>query len=107
MKNKYIKRSHISEYKFRQIIKLFAADLEAKQIALLSNVNINTINRLLYLLRQRIALICEEESIFERGEIEIDESYFGARRICGKAGRGAGGKTIVLGLKKRNGRVYT
>lgn len=107
MKNKYIKRSHISEYKFRQIIKLFSADLEAKQIALLSNVNINTINRLLYLLRQRIALICEEESIFERGEIELDESYFGARRIRGKAGRGAGGQTIVLGLKKRNGRVYT
>ena len=52
-------------------------------------------------------MICEEESIFERGEIEIDESYFGARRIRGKAGRGAGGKTIVLGLKKRNGRVYT
>ena len=107
MKNKYIKRSHISEYKFRQIIKLFAADLEAKQIALLSNVNINTVNRLLNLLRQRIALICEEESIFESGEIEIDESYFGARRIRGKAGRGAGGKTIVFGLKKRNGRVYT
>ena len=98
MKNKHIKRSHISEYKFRQIIKLFAADLEAKQIALLSNVNINTVNRLLNLLRQRIALICEEESIFESGEIEIDESYFGARRIRGKASRGAGGKTTVAHL---------
>ena len=107
MKNRYIKRSHISEYKFRQIIKLFVADLEAKQIASLCNVNINTINRLLNLLRRRIAVICEEESIFESGEIEIDESYFGARRIRGKAGRGAGGKTIVFGLKKRNGRVYT
>jgi len=107
MKNRYIKRSHISEYKFRQIIKLFVADLEAKQIALLCNVNINTINRILNLLRRRIAVICEEESIFESGEIEIDESYFGARRIRGKAGRGAGGKTIVFGLKKRNGRVYT
>lgn len=107
MKNRYIKRSHISEYKFRQIIKLFVADLEAKQIASLCNININTINRLLNLLRQRIAVICEEESIFESGEIEIDESYFGARRIRGKAGRGAGGKTIVFGLKKRNGRVYT
>ena len=107
MKNRYIKRSHISEYKFRQIIKLFVADLEAKQIATLCNVNINTINRLLNLLRRRIAVICEEESIFESGEIEIDESYFGARRIRGKAGRGAGGKTIVFGLKKRNGRVYT
>ena len=107
MKNRYINRSHISEYKFRQIIKLFVADLEAKQIASLCNININTINRLLNLLRQRIAVICEEESIFESGEIEIDESYFGARRIRGKAGRGAGGKTIVFGLKKRNGRVYT
>ena len=107
MKNRYINRSHISEYKFRQIIKLFVADLEAKQIASLCNININTINRLLNLLRQRIAVICEEESIFESGEIEIDESYFGARRIRGKAGRGAGGKTILFGLKKRNGRVYT
>ena len=107
MKNRYIKRSHISEYKFRQIIKLFVADLEAKQIASLCNININTINRLLNLLRQRIAVICEEESIFESVEIEIDESYFRARRIRGKAGRGAGGKTIVFGLKKRNGRVYT
>lgn len=107
MKNRYINRSHISEYKFRQIIKLFVADLEAKQIASLCNININTINRLLNLLRQRIAVICEEESIFESGEIEIDESYFGARRIRGKAGRGAGEKTIVFGLKKRNGRVYT
>ena len=83
------------------------ADLEAKQIASLCNININTINRLLNLLRQRIAVICEEESIFESVEIEIDESYFRARRIRGKAGRGAGGKTIVFGLKKRNGRVYT
>lgn len=56
MKNRYINRSHISEYKFRQIIKLFVADLEAKQIASLCNININTINRLLNLLRQRIAI---------------------------------------------------
>ena len=35
------------------------------------------------------------------GEIEADESYFGAKRIRGKRGRGAGGKTIVFGLLKR------
>lgn len=37
----------------------------------------------------------------------MDESYFGARRVRGKRGRGARGKTIVFGIYKRNGRVYT
>lgn len=40
------------------------------------------------------------------GEIELDESYFGGIRK-GKRGRGAGGKTAVFGLLKRNGKVYT
>ena len=39
-----------------------------------------------------------------KGEIEVDESYFGAKRI---RGRGARGKTIVFGLLKREGKVYT
>ena len=34
----------------------------------------------------------------------MDESYFGARRIRGKRGRGAKGKTIVFGIKKREGK---
>ena len=33
MKNKYAKRSRISEVKVRQIVKLFAVDLNALQIA--------------------------------------------------------------------------
>jgi transposase-like protein len=37
----------------------------------------------------------------------MDESYFGARRIKGRRGRGAYGKTIVFGLLKREGKVYT
>ena len=41
------------------------------------------------------------------GELEADESYFGAKRVRGKRGRGAGGKTIVFGLLKRDGCVYT
>ena len=41
------------------------------------------------------------------GEVEIDESYFGPRRVRGKPGRGAGGKTIVFGVFKRGDRVYT
>ena len=41
------------------------------------------------------------------GQIEVDESYFGARRVRGKRGRGARGKTIVFGLLKRGNEVYT
>lgn len=107
MKNKYYNRSHISEKKFRQIIKLFSADIEAKKIALLSETNINTINKILKMVRERIAILSEKESVFSSGEIEIDESFFGARRVRGKRGRGANGKTIVFGMKKRNGNVYT
>jgi transposase len=49
---------------------------------------------------------CEANSIFETGEIEIDASYFGARRVKGKRGRGAKGKPPVFGLLKREGKVY-
>jgi transposase-like protein len=33
-------------------------------------------------------------------------SYFGAKRVRGKRGRGAAGKTPVFGMKKREGGVY-
>ena len=49
--------------------------------------------------------LAEEESYFEAREIEVDESYFGAKRVRGKRGRGA--KTKVFGMKKRENRVYT
>jgi transposase-like protein len=49
---------------------------------------------------------CQKQSPFG-GEVEADESYFGARRLRGKRGRGAGGKTIVFGLLKRGECVHT
>ena len=107
MKNRYFIRSRISEKKFREIIRYFSVDLTAIQIAHLTKLNINTINRILKKIRLRIAEFCEKESIFSKGEVEIDESYFGAKRVRGLRGRGSGGKTIVFGLKKRNGSIYT
>jgi uncharacterized hydantoinase/oxoprolinase family protein len=66
------------EGKFREIIRLICADLAATQIAGLSRINRNTTNRILQLLQARIVEFAEEESFFTSGEIEIDESYFGA-----------------------------
>ena len=90
MRNKYAKRSRISEKKFRQLVKLFSLDLDAVQISELSHLNRNTINRYLAAMRNRIAEFCELESPL-KGEVEIDESYFGAKRVKGKRGRGASG----------------
>lgn len=41
-----------------------------------------------------------------RGHIELDEAYVGGHRP-GKRGRGAAGKTIVMGMKQRGGRLET
>ena len=104
--NKYIKRSRISEAKFREFLKCFSLDLDAQQTALLIGLNRNTVNRYLLLIRARIAEFCEQSSPFQ-GEVEVDESYFGAKRIKGKRGRGAYSKTPVFGILQRSGMVYT
>ena len=94
-KNRYARRSKISEAKFRELVKLFALELEATQIAELANLNRNTVNRFLKAIRERLAEHSEQQSPFA-GEVEVDESFFGARRVKGKRGRGASGKTIVF-----------
>jgi len=104
--NRYVLRSHIAEAKFRQIVRLFALDLEATKVAALTHISRRTINRFFHGFRIRMARDCEAHAPV-RGTVEVDESYFGRRRIPGKRGRGAGGKTIVFGIFKRNGRVYT
>lgn len=106
IKNKYSKRAKISEKKFLEILRYFSLDLNASQITKLTGLNRNTINRYLKEIRTKVAKHCEQISPFI-GEVEIDESYFGARRIKGHRGRGAFGKTIVFGIFKRNGKVYT
>lgn len=70
MKNKYAYRSRISEAKIRQLVKLFSVDLTASQIAELSGVNRNTVNRYVTAFRERIARYCEAESPV-KGEVEV------------------------------------
>ena len=57
MKNKYYNRSRISEQKFREVLNYFCADLTAQQMTNLTHLNRNTINKILTLLRQRIATV--------------------------------------------------
>jgi len=105
--NKYYRRSRISEKRFRQLVRYFALDLCASDTARLTGLTTKIVNVIYLKIRQRIAEACERESPFANGEVEVDESYFGARRVRGKRGRGASGKTPVFGLLKRNRKVYT
>ena len=105
-KNRYYRRSKISEVKFRQLVRLFALDLTATDTAELTGLSVRSTNAIYQRIRTRITEVCAIRSPF-KGEIEADESYFGPKRIRGKRGRGAGGKTIVIGLLKRGNCVYT
>ncbi|WP_339344218.1 IS1595 family transposase [uncultured Alcanivorax sp.] len=105
-KNRYYKFSKISEARFRRLLRAYAMDLTASDAARLTGISLRSVNAIYLKIRRRIAEYCEEQSPYS-GEVELDESYFGPRRIRGKRGRGAGGKTIVFGVFKRNGHVYT
>mgnify|MGYP006157117857 FL=1 len=106
MKNNYIIHSHISEKKFRDIIYLFSEDLSATQISHLTKISRPSINKYLTAFRLRIIDYCQDQSPLNE-ETEVDEPYFGARRVRGKRDRGARDKTIVFSLLKRGNKVYT
>jgi transposase len=104
--NRYYRRAKISERKVRQVVRYFALDFTAADVAKLTKLTRKSVTTIFLKLRVRIAEECARQSPFG-GEVEVDESYFGARRVRGKRGRGASGKTIVFGIFKRNGCVYT
>jgi transposase len=60
MKNKYLKGAHISECKFKELLKLFCEDLTATQIANISGISRVTINNYLRMIRSKIADFCND-----------------------------------------------
>ena len=103
-KNKYYYRSHLSNAKFRQLLKCFAIALNAFEAHKITNIShrsckIIYVELRIYILTNHLGLSADT------GVFELDESYFGAKRVRGKRGRGAAGKTPVFGLPKRDGKV--
>jgi transposase len=101
-----MKNSKLSKYKIKKILKCFSEDLPASKTSKLLNINRNTINRYFNIFRLLLIHALETENIKISGSIELDESYFGAKRVRGKRGRGAAGKTPVFGLLQRDGKVF-
>ena len=101
-----LKYSRLSKYHVKKILKCFCVDMTATQTAEILGFNRNTINRYFQHFRECILEYQHQQMAPFCGEIELDESYFGARRVRGKRGRGAAGKTPVFGVLKRGEKVF-
>ena len=100
-----LKYSKITKNKQNKILRYFCEDLDATKTARFKNLNRKTVNKYFNFFREEIVRDSIRQTKFS-GEIEVDESYFGAKRVRGKRGRGAAGKTPVFGLLKRDGKVF-
>jgi transposase len=103
MKNKMLKRSHLSEKTCREIIQLFSDDLTATQIAGITSVSRVTINNYLKLIRTHIAKHCEEQSHEDYNKkVSAHSSYQFALHKNTVAEESA-----YYGFYKMNGNVFT
>lgn len=91
MSNKYVNRSKISEAKFRELVKLFSLDLTATQIAELSGLNRNTVNRYLNGIRQRLAEYCNITAPFSELSVQDQQCW----------------ESEEIGIYEKDGRVFT
>ena len=105
-KNPYRKNSHLSVQKTRQIIRLFCEDLTASSTSRLLWIERKTINRRYMYFREVIYDHTLQDNEVRKWIIEIDESYFWARRVRWKRWRWAWKKVTVLWLLKRKWKVY-
>jgi transposase-like protein len=106
-KNKYAKRSKITEAKFRKLIQYFASDLDAKNIASLTNLNRNTVNRYLILIRRRIAEFCLKSSLLSANG-EFASPQFKSKDItCLLEDQATYLKTPVFGVIQCNDKICT
>ena len=78
-------KQRVTAQKRNRIFLCFKNDLTATQAAEICGVNRNTANRHYNLLRRAILSESIREAGREVGEYELDESYFGARRVRGEA----------------------
>lgn len=70
---RYHKYSKLSEFKFRYLLRLFALDLTASDVARLAGLSVRTVNDVYLLLRRRLYQLCSV-LVELGGALELDES---------------------------------
>lgn len=94
----------ISASKWLSLIKLFELSVSARKASAEAKLSYNTTLKAFDIIRLSILHDSITHGDEFKGEIELDESYFGGKRK-GNRGRGAAGKTIVFGILERGGKV--
>jgi len=98
-------RVKLSCRQWLRLIKLFELEISTRKMAAQLGLPYNTIYKAVTTLRLAIlATDIKNCHLLFKGEVEIDESYFGGHRK-GNRGRGAAGKVTVFGVLERQGRV--
>lgn len=101
---RWINKLRISYKKWLWVIKLFELEVSARKIAQQVDLSYPTVLKAVHLIRMAILAAERGADEFLKGEVEIDETYFGGRRK-GPRGRGASNKVPVFGILERNGIV--
>lgn len=100
------KYSKLTKGKINKLIDCFLLGLPALQTAKYTGLHRNTVNGFFKRIRIKIANHLRKENETLKGEIELDETYFGGKKK-GKRGRGSVNKKIVFGILERGGKVKT
>ena len=100
--NTYLGRLRIPLHTTSHLAYLFILGVPAYRIRFYEDVSLRTIERTFMLFRQAI-YDTSPKLVFD-GEVELDEAMFGGHRK-GKRGWGAAGKTVVFGIRSRNGQI--
>ena len=74
--------------------------ISSRQLSRDLGVGVKTGWRMFHQIRKALS---DDDAILE-GDVEVDETYIGGRRP-GKRGRGAEGKTIIMGMVERGGKA--
>lgn len=113
MKNKFLKGAHLSERKFKEILKLFSEDLTATQIANISGVSRVTINSYLKKIRLQIVKYCEslqpESPPNAATWLQRSHSHTDAHdtAVAVKADVDRIIKPVIFGIYKQENKVFT
>ena len=103
-------RSHTPLQKWFYAMYLFCTTrhgVPAKELQRQLGVSYPTAFRMAHIIRDYMGAVDGDPPL--TGHIEVDEAYVGGKRpkTKGFTGRGAKGKTIVMGMLERDGEIYT
>jgi transposase len=102
--NRWINELQVPYKTWLWILKLFELEVSARKIAQQVGISYPTALKAANVIRASIVAATPEADELLKGEVELDETYFGGRRK-GKRGRGALNKVPVFGILERKGVV--